>query len=387
MSTCRRWKPIGACWRHPPPRPCIRASTGAPPGLRRIPISCFSCAAAIDGEDGLHPAARAGPRPVVPHGPVHRLAAQQHQYRPFRTPASIPFAANDSPHADCRPLRETVARRRYRHAGEDAVRMARRLPSARLASGCAQPEFLFPAAASSKPSRRRWPAQRQAAAQEIPRFASGGWKRWAATNTSSPQTLGRAASRCLICSSNRRPSASRRSACPMSFQDSGNAGLLPRARRQSARHGDGQPLELNAIRLRGRTSGRIVAIAGLSRKGDHVICQFGSIDEDMAARRQPRRAVVLPDDPQVQRRRSHAVRFRHRRPGLQALLVHGRDAPARYRPAADASRPPGGIGATALPCGSKRRSRRTSRPMPSCSVFASGGRHRNSAAASDTATD
>ena len=50
---------------------------------------------------------------------------------------------------------------------------------------------------------------------------------------------------------------------------------------------DGQPLELNAIRLRGQENGRIVAIAGLSRKGDHVICQFGSIDEDIAADASP----------------------------------------------------------------------------------------------------
>ncbi len=50
---------------------------------------------------------------------------------------------------------------------------------------------------------------------------------------------------------------------------------------------DGQPLELNAIRLRGEENGRIVAIAGLSRKGDHVICQFGSIDDDLAADASP----------------------------------------------------------------------------------------------------
>ncbi|MBP1860847.1 CelD/BcsL family acetyltransferase involved in cellulose biosynthesis [Rhizobium herbae] len=50
---------------------------------------------------------------------------------------------------------------------------------------------------------------------------------------------------------------------------------------------EGQPLELNAIRLRGEQNGRIVAIAGLSRKGDHVICQFGSIDEEMAADASP----------------------------------------------------------------------------------------------------
>lgn len=47
------------------------------------------------------------------------------------------------------------------------------------------------------------------------------------------------------------------------------------------------PLSLHAIRLTGENAGRIVAIAGLSRKGDHVICQFGSIDETIAADASP----------------------------------------------------------------------------------------------------
>jgi len=51
--------------------------------------------------------------------------------------------------------------------------------------------------------------------------------------------------------------------------------------------GDEQPLALHAIRLRGEHEGRVVAISGLSRKGDHVICQFGSIDEDIAADASP----------------------------------------------------------------------------------------------------
>ena len=41
------------------------------------------------------------------------------------------------------------------------------------------------------------------------------------------------------------------------------------------------PLQLHAIRLKGDHEGRIAAIAGLSRKGDHVICQFGSIDDSL----------------------------------------------------------------------------------------------------------
>ncbi|MCY1663928.1 GNAT family N-acetyltransferase [Rhizobium sp. SL86] len=44
-------------------------------------------------------------------------------------------------------------------------------------------------------------------------------------------------------------------------------------------HGHDHPLVLHAIRLRRGGEKDIPAIAGLSRKGDHIICQFGSIDE------------------------------------------------------------------------------------------------------------
>lgn len=47
------------------------------------------------------------------------------------------------------------------------------------------------------------------------------------------------------------------------------------------------PLELHAIRLKGEHEGKIAAIAGLSRKGDHVICQFGSIDDTLMAEASP----------------------------------------------------------------------------------------------------
>jgi CelD/BcsL family acetyltransferase involved in cellulose biosynthesis len=47
------------------------------------------------------------------------------------------------------------------------------------------------------------------------------------------------------------------------------------------------PLQLHAVRLKGENEGRIIAIAGLSRKGDHVICQFGSIDDTVAADASP----------------------------------------------------------------------------------------------------
>jgi CelD/BcsL family acetyltransferase involved in cellulose biosynthesis len=46
-------------------------------------------------------------------------------------------------------------------------------------------------------------------------------------------------------------------------------------------NGDDAPLVLHAIRLRGAHQGKIAAIAGLSRKGDHVLCQFSSIDESL----------------------------------------------------------------------------------------------------------
>jgi CelD/BcsL family acetyltransferase involved in cellulose biosynthesis len=41
-------------------------------------------------------------------------------------------------------------------------------------------------------------------------------------------------------------------------------------------------LEIHAIRLHGQNEGFIAAISGLSRKQDHIICQFGSIDETFA---------------------------------------------------------------------------------------------------------
>lgn len=51
--------------------------------------------------------------------------------------------------------------------------------------------------------------------------------------------------------------------------------------------GEDYPLRLHALRLRGEHEGHIAAITGLSRKGDHVICQFGSIDDSIAADASP----------------------------------------------------------------------------------------------------
>jgi CelD/BcsL family acetyltransferase involved in cellulose biosynthesis len=41
------------------------------------------------------------------------------------------------------------------------------------------------------------------------------------------------------------------------------------------------PLRLHGLRLKGENDGVVLAVAGLSRKGDHVICQFGSIRDDL----------------------------------------------------------------------------------------------------------
>lgn len=45
------------------------------------------------------------------------------------------------------------------------------------------------------------------------------------------------------------------------------------------RNDDYMPLGLHALRLKGEHAGSIAAVAALSRKGGHVICQFASIDQ------------------------------------------------------------------------------------------------------------
>jgi CelD/BcsL family acetyltransferase involved in cellulose biosynthesis len=46
-------------------------------------------------------------------------------------------------------------------------------------------------------------------------------------------------------------------------------------------------LQLHTLRLNGDHGGSTLAVAGLSRKGDHVICQFGSIDDDVVPSASP----------------------------------------------------------------------------------------------------
>ncbi|WP_425536737.1 GNAT family N-acetyltransferase [Ensifer adhaerens] len=55
----------------------------------------------------------------------------------------------------------------------------------------------------------------------------------------------------------------------------------------SHQNGKSQLMQLNAIRLKGEHDGLVVAVAGLSLKGDHAICQFGSIDEALAGEASP----------------------------------------------------------------------------------------------------
>ncbi|QFY59732.1 GNAT family N-acetyltransferase [Rhizobium grahamii] len=63
-------------------------------------------------------------------------------------------------------------------------------------------------------------------------------------------------------------------------------------------------LEMHAIRLKGEHEGHIAALAGISRKGDHVICQFSSIDETIAADASPGEFLFWQ---MIQRQQDHGV--------------------------------------------------------------------------------
>lgn len=79
------------------------------------------------------------------------------------------------------------------------------------------------------------------------------------------------------------------------FQEAGLPDVFADAPTRAAlhrllRHGnDGfdATLQMHALRLKGEHEGHIPAIAALSRKGDHVICQFASIDETLVAEASP----------------------------------------------------------------------------------------------------
>ncbi|WP_432761480.1 GNAT family N-acetyltransferase [Rhizobium calliandrae] len=74
---------------------------------------------------------------------------------------------------------------------------------------------------------------------------------------------------------------------PDVFQDAPTQTALHRL--LALRNGEGSyaALEMHALRLKGEHEGHIPAIAALSRKGDHVICQFASIDEALVPEASP----------------------------------------------------------------------------------------------------
>ena len=80
------------------------------------------------------------------------------------------------------------------------------------------------------------------------------------------------------------------------FKDAGLPDAFKDARIKAALHamlhrrhsdGIGATLQMHALRLKGEHEGHIPAIAALSRKGGHVICQFASIDEAVVADASP----------------------------------------------------------------------------------------------------
>lgn len=74
---------------------------------------------------------------------------------------------------------------------------------------------------------------------------------------------------------------------PDVFDDAPTRAALHRLLRQQASSGFDATLQMHALRLKSEHEGHIPAIAALSRKGDHVICQFASIDESLVAEASP----------------------------------------------------------------------------------------------------
>ncbi|MET0749316.1 MAG: GNAT family N-acetyltransferase [Rhizobium sp.] len=73
---------------------------------------------------------------------------------------------------------------------------------------------------------------------------------------------------------------------PDVFQGAETRAFLLRLLQTQDPSGD-RPLELHGLRLKGVHDGHLPAIAALSRKGDHVICQFASIDESLVPEASP----------------------------------------------------------------------------------------------------
>ncbi len=74
---------------------------------------------------------------------------------------------------------------------------------------------------------------------------------------------------------------------PDAFKDHRIKAALHAMLRRRQGDGIGATLQMHALRLKGEHEGHIPAISALSRKGDHVICQFASIDEALVAEASP----------------------------------------------------------------------------------------------------
>ncbi|MBB5572124.1 GNAT family N-acetyltransferase [Rhizobium sp. BR 317] len=74
---------------------------------------------------------------------------------------------------------------------------------------------------------------------------------------------------------------------PDVFQDAPTQAVLHRLLELGNKERSYAALEMHALRLKGEHEGHIPAVAALSRKGDHVICQFASIDEALVPEASP----------------------------------------------------------------------------------------------------
>ncbi|WP_349957895.1 GNAT family N-acetyltransferase [Rhizobium sp. ZPR3] len=74
---------------------------------------------------------------------------------------------------------------------------------------------------------------------------------------------------------------------PDAFKDAGTKAALHAMLHRRGNGGLDATLQMHVLRLKGEHEGHIPAIAALSRKGDHVICQFASIDEALVADASP----------------------------------------------------------------------------------------------------
>ncbi|WP_051264267.1 GNAT family N-acetyltransferase [Rhizobium leucaenae] len=74
---------------------------------------------------------------------------------------------------------------------------------------------------------------------------------------------------------------------PDVFQDAPTQTVLHRLLELRSEERSYAALEMHALRLKGEHEGHIPAVAALSRKGDHVICQFASIDETLVPEASP----------------------------------------------------------------------------------------------------